>query len=143
LRNTLSLDPSSFIFGASGSPINLHDAYPSSMYAFTLWQAFLQNVNPLSKLIYAPTVQDQVIDASRDLNEIPRPSISLLFAIYAAAVMSWKEDECLKKMGEPKSTLLKRYLSATRQALIDVGFIQSANLVVLQAFTIFLVSRAP
>jgi len=113
------------------------------MHAFMLWQAFLQNVNPLSKLIHAPLVQDQVVEASRDFNAMPRDSIALLFAIYAAAVMSWKEDECRSKMGEPRRTLHSRYLAATQQALIAAGFIQSVSLVVLQAFAVFLVSCAP
>lgn len=112
------------------------------MHAFMLWQAFLQNVNPLSKLIYAPLVQEQVVEASRDLSAIPQASVALLFAIYAAAVMSLNEDECLNKMEEPRSTLLNRYLSATQQALIEVDFIQSTGLVVLQAFIIFLVSQS-
>jgi hypothetical protein len=107
-----------------------------------LWQAYLQNVNPLSKLIYAPLVQDLVVEASRDLNTVPQDSVALLFAIYAAAVMSWKDEECQSKIGESKKALHDRYLAATQQALIAAGFVSSVSLVVLQAFAIFLVSCA-
>jgi hypothetical protein len=130
------------VFGLGSSDIELGDAHPSPMHAFMLWQAYLQNVNPLSKLIYAPIVQDLVVEASRDFNSVSQNSVALLFAIYAAAVMSWDDDECQSKTGESKGVLHTRYLAATQSALIKAGFVGSASLVILQAFTIFLVSCA-
>jgi hypothetical protein len=138
-----SLELSWFIFGLGTSGIELRDAYPSPVHAFTLWQAYLQNVNPLSKVIYAPHVQDLVVEASRDLSTVPYESVALLFAIYAAAVMSCKDEECQSKIGESKKALHDRYLAATQQALTATGFINSVSLVALQAFAIFLVSCAP
>ena len=110
------------------------------MHAFTLWQAYLQNVNPLSKIIHAPLIQDLIVEASRDLSTVPEESVALLFAIYAAAVMSSKDEECQSKMGGSKRDLHSRYLAATQQALIKTRVLQSASLVLLQAFAIFLVS---
>lgn len=104
-----------------------------------LWQTFLQNVNPLSKVIYAPVVQQHVIEASRDFDSMSKPYVALLFAIYAAAVMSMKDEECLRTLGEPRRILQTRYLSVCQQALSAASFMRSPNTTVLQAFTIFLV----
>ena len=120
--------------------LSLAAAHPPAIHAFTLWQAFLQNVNPLSKVIYAPQIQDLIVDAIRDFEAIPAESVALLFAIYAAAITSLKDDECRSKMGEPKKALLDRYLRATQYALIAADFVQNASFILLQAFTIFLVS---
>jgi hypothetical protein len=109
------------------------------MHAFMLWQAYLQNVNPLSKLIYAPLVQELVVDASRDVSAVTLDSVALLFAIYAAAVMSWNNDECQSRMGESKKVLHDRYLAATQQALVAARFLNSVSLVALQGFAVFLV----
>jgi hypothetical protein len=84
-----------------------------------LWQTFLQNVNPLSKVIHTPEVETQVLDASRDISVISKASGALLLSIYTA-----------------------QYVTATQQALCAAGFMTSSNIVVLQAFVIFLVSSA-
>lgn len=109
------------------------------MQAFMLWQTFLQNVNPLSKVIHAPLVQPQVIEASKDFDSLPRPATALLFAIYAAAVLSLKEEECQAQLNASKSVLLSRYFSACQQALAAASFMKSRNIVTLQAYVIFLV----
>ncbi|KUI68464.1 hypothetical protein VM1G_04121 [Cytospora mali] len=108
------------------------------MQAFMLWQTFLQNVNPLSKVIHAPLVQPIVIEASKDFDTVPKPSIALLFAIYSAAVMSLKDEDCQSQLNAPKTLLLSRYFSACQQALAAAAFMKSRNLVTLQAFVIFL-----
>lgn len=109
------------------------------MQAFMLWQTFLQNVNPLSKVIHAPLVQPQVIEASKDFDSVPKPSIALLFAIYAAAVMSLNEEECLNQLDGPRTVLLSRYFVACQQALAASSFLKSRSIVTLQAFVVFLV----
>lgn len=104
-----------------------------------LWQTFLQNVNPLSKVIHAPHVQPQVLEASKDFNSCSKPAIALLFAIYAAAVMSLKEEDCQAQLNGPKTVLLGRYFSAAQQALAAASFMKSRNFVTIQAFVVFLV----
>lgn len=111
------------------------------MQAFMLWQTFLQNVNPLSKVIHAPHVQPQVLEASKDFDSVSKPAIALLFAIYAAAVMSLKEEDCQAQLNMTKTALLGRYFSAAQQALSAASFMKSRNFVTLQAFVVFLVSR--
>lgn len=133
-----SMSPSSLLFSAFRNVADLRDFHPPPMQAFMLWQAFLQNVNPMSKVIHAPSVQPIIIEASKDLDTVPKPSVALLFAIYAAAIMSLKEEDCQAQFNAPKTLLLARYFSACQQALAAASFMKSRNLVTLQAFVIFL-----
>ncbi len=133
-------DPSAFIIGGGSPAADLRDTHPSAVNVFTLWQAFLRNVNPLTKVVHAPTVQDQVVEAARDFSSVSRNTAALLFAVYSSAVASMSEDDCRTKLGEEKTALLARYLAATQQALAAAGFLESTSLVVLQAFTLYLVS---
>lgn len=107
-----------------------------------LWQTFLQNVNPLSKVIHAPHVQPQVLEASKDFDSVSKPSVALLFAIYAAAVMSLKEEDCQAQLNASKTVLLSRYFSAAQQALAAASFMKTRNFVTLQAFVVFLVRQS-
>lgn len=135
------LDPTTLLFSTIRDVVNLRDFHPPPMQAFMLWQTFLQNVNPLSKVIHAPLVQPIVIEASKDFDTVPKPSIALLFAIYSAAVMSLKDEDCQSQLNAPKTLLLTRYFSACQQALAATSFMNSRNLATLQAFVIFLVCR--
>ncbi|CAK7220902.1 hypothetical protein SBRCBS47491_004345 [Sporothrix bragantina] len=141
---TLSVDPpAALIFGypATG-PVytDLKNAHPQPVHAFMLWQTYLLSVNPLSKVIWAPQVQDLVIQATSAYDSLSAPNIALMFSIYAAAVSSLPEDECQAKLGEPKQPLLAKYLACAQQALAAAGFLRSTSLVLLQAFAIFLLA---
>lgn len=137
------VDPATLLFSSVRDVVNLRDFHPPPMQAFMLWQTFLQNVNPLSKVIHAPLVQPQVLEASKDFDSVPKPAVALLFAIYAAAVMSMKEEDCQAQLGGTKTVMLSRYFSAAQQALAAASFLKSRNIVTLQAFVIFLVQKFP
>ena len=61
-----------------------------------------------------------------------------MFAIYAAAVTTLKDDDCKQKFCEARKTLLSRYISATEAALSRAKFMGTTNLVVLQALVLHL-----
>ncbi|CAK7218404.1 hypothetical protein SCUCBS95973_003472 [Sporothrix curviconia] len=141
---SLSTDPpAAFIFGlpATGDSFaDLSRAHPQPVRAFMLWQTYLLSVNPLSKVIWAPQVQDLVIQATSSYGSLSAANVALLFSIYAAAVSSLPEEECLSKLGEPKHPLLAKYLACAQQALAAAGFMRSTSLMLLQAFAIFLLA---
>lgn len=110
------------------------------MHTFVLWQTYLQSVNPLSKIIYAPQVQDLVTQAVVGYDNLSTANVALLFAIYAAAVSAMSEADCQAKLGAGKQPLLEKYLACAQQALGAAGFMRSTNLGRLQAFTIFLLA---
>lgn len=133
-----------FVFGQNAgaglSHIDLKSAHPQPVHAFVLWQTFLQSINPLSKVVYAPQIQDLVIQATGGYDSLSTAEVALLFAIYAAAVSALPEDDCQAKLGEPKRPLLEKYLACAQQALATAGLMWTTSLVLLQAFTLFLLA---
>lgn len=113
--------------------------HPQPVQIFRLWQICLDNVNPLVKLFHAPTVQQLIIEASSDLENVNRFTESLMFAIYLSSVTSLGDEECRSLMGDSKALLLARFSGGTQQALINAEVLSSSNPVVLQAYTLFLV----
>ena len=109
------------------------------VHIFRLWQTFLVNCNPLIKLFHAPTVQQAILDASSDLENIPKHLEALMFNIYLLAVTSMQPEECLSMLGDSRDSLLAKYSSAAQQALINARFMKSLNLTTLQAFTLYMV----
>lgn len=124
----------------SGSLKALH---PSPIHIFRLWQTFLDNINPLIKIFHAPSVQQKVLDATADLEEIPKNTEALLFGIYASAMISMDDEGSQKLFSENKEVILERFQSGARQALRNAGYLRSSDIVVLQAFTLYLVRSVP
>jgi hypothetical protein len=131
-------DEADLLFG-SPRVQDLRQLHPSPVQIFRLWQAYLDNVNPLTKLFHAPSIQLQLLEVAADLDNIPKGMESLMFGIYSMAIASLTEDECLKAFGGERRALLSGYHSACRQSLMNAGYLRSSDLVVLQAFTLYLV----
>jgi hypothetical protein len=118
---------------------SLKALHPSPIHIFRLWQTFLDNINPLIKIFHAPSVQQKVLDATADLEEIPKNTEALLFGIYSNAVISLDDEGSEKIFGESKEAMLARFQSGGRQALRNASYLRSSDIVVLQAFTLYLV----
>ena len=123
--------------GSSDVPTSAH--HPSSLQIFQLWQSYLDNIHPLTKLLHAPTMQHEVLRASADVTSIPKNIDALLFAIYTSAIISLSDVECQTTMSQRKAILSAHYASATEQALVKADFLKSADIVILQAFVLLLV----
>lgn len=113
--------------------------HPSPVHIFRLWQTFLDNVNPLIKIFHAPSVQQSVLDATANLENIPKSFEALLFGIYSTATISMNDEDCQKLFIESKEVVLARFQSGARRALRNAGYLKSSDIVVLQAFTLYLV----
>lgn len=107
---------------------------------FRLWQVYIDNVNPLLKISHVPTLQGRIIGAAADPIEIPKSLEALMFAIYFIAVQSMTDEDVQSTFGEDKPVLLARYHKATQQALTNASFMRSNELMVLQAYLLYLVS---
>lgn len=112
---------------------------PSPEQIFKLWQIYLDNVNPLLKITHQPTVQAQLFEAAFNLDKVDRHFEPLMFAIYATATISITESECEELFGEQKTPLIARWLLGARQGLMINRFLGTADLSVLQAFTLYVV----
>ena len=105
-----------------------------------LWQIFIENVDPLTKVVHVPTLRPAIQKAASTIETIPRSFEALMFAIYGAAVMSLKDDDCRQRLGESRKTLLSRYIAATKAALSRAKFMGTMSPVVLQALVLHLLS---
>lgn len=133
-------DGGSLLFGIMPPKFNLNTMHPTTEQQTYLWAAFQENVNSMFKLLHVPTTQKQIFEAVANTNSIPKRLNALIFAVNNAAIGSMKNEDCLKIMGEPKSKVFPTYMAATQHALIQAGLLQTSDLVVLQAFVLFLVS---
>lgn len=132
------------IMGISTSPdATLDSFHPSPPQIRHLWQVFLENVDPMTKVVHTPTtakIIDRACEVPRNLDKADE---ALLFAIYLSAVISMTAEEVRNSMGEPRSSLSQRYQKACREALVRAKFIRTSNVRVLASFVIYLVSCIP
>nr|XP_036582526.1 fungal specific transcription factor domain-containing protein [Colletotrichum truncatum]KAF6791230.1 fungal specific transcription factor domain-containing protein [Colletotrichum truncatum] len=113
---------------------------PSAIQSFRLWQVFLSNVHPLTKIVHGPSIQEEILRVLQDPSKIEKSMECLLFSIYLIAVVSLTEQECRDVLDESREKHLARYRYATEAALSRVDFLRSTDLRVLQAFTLYLLA---
>jgi hypothetical protein len=136
----ITADGGELLFSTPISDTSLRDLHPNTVQIFRLWQYFLDNINPLIKLFHAPTVQQQVLEASADIDNVPKETEALMFGIYASALTSLNDAECEATLGAPRNTLLQRFHIGARQALLRAGLLRTSDMSVLQAFYLYMVS---
>ncbi|CAG8025585.1 unnamed protein product [Penicillium olsonii] len=118
----------------------LAELHPSPLHIFKLWQAFLENVNPLTKVVHVPTVQQQILEAMSDLPKASKELETLMFAIYCIAIVSMEPEEVERSFGESKRGLLLRYRQGAQLAFKNASLLRTSSLTVLQAFMLYLLS---
>jgi len=128
------------MLGYTPSSNSVQHLHPPPDLIFKLWQLFLENVNPMTKVVHQPTLQVSIAQASGALESIPKGLEALMFSIYSSAVFSVSDDECQMTFGESRRTLLSRYRHGTRKALARAKFLGTTDIVVLQAFVIYLLT---
>ncbi|KAH8695146.1 hypothetical protein BGW36DRAFT_298817, partial [Talaromyces proteolyticus] len=119
---------------------SLSFAHPTTLQIFRLWQVFLNNVHPLVMLFHAPSVQQVILDIATDPTSVNKATEALGFAIYLCAVASMTDSECLELTGESKADSLNRFSRLSHEALFNSDCLQSNNIVVLQALTLYTVT---
>ncbi|KAB5572516.1 fungal-specific transcription factor domain-containing protein [Coniochaeta sp. 2T2.1] len=127
-----------FPFAVGGTQASVTNSHPAAIQIFQLWQIYINNVNPLLKISHVPTLQGQIIAASANPAKISKSLEALMFAIYFIAITSMKEEEVQNTFGEDRNILIGKYHTATQQALVNAGFMRSTELMVLQAYVLYL-----
>lgn len=131
-----------FIFGMTTVPeaSGLRHLHPPEARIFSLWQIYLENVDPLLKLLHVPTTQRQVLRASSHLDNIPPPVEALMFAIYYAAVTSLQCSGVTQTLlQQEKPDLLEQYRIGFEQSLANANFMTAPDVATLQALTLYLI----
>jgi len=118
----------------------LYTRHPSDQAILKLWDHYLLNVHPMTKLFFdwekAPILQK----AAKDPQTLLKGEQAFSFAIYFITILSLTEKECDKIIGDSKkSQLLDDFQSYIETALVTAGYITTSDLLVLQALLIYLV----
>ncbi|KAN0099249.1 hypothetical protein V8E51_013024 [Hyaloscypha variabilis] len=129
-----------FTYVLGGKKSFTGSSHPPAAMIRRLWQIFVENVNPLTKLVHVPSLQPVIEKAITNIERIPASFEALMFSIYSMAVLSLTEDECKEAFGESRSILLPRYVAATKGALSRAKFMSSTSLIILQAFLLHILS---
>ncbi|KAJ5174804.1 uncharacterized protein N7482_000681 [Penicillium canariense] len=130
------------LFGSRQAAVNVSTLHPEPVHIFRLWQIYLDNVNHLLKVTHTPSLQGRIIEAASNLASISPTLEALMFGIYCTAVLSLVDD-CQAIFGMPKVDLLKKYQFACQQALLNCGFLRSADRDCLTALYLYLISVQP
>jgi hypothetical protein len=115
--------------------------YPTRSQVFTFCEVFLANVDPVLKILHAPSLRRYVLEGSErlDCSTGPKGLDALKFAIYYAAITSLTAGECSQQIGEDKAVLLRRYRTGIEVALVKADFVNTEEMSTLQALVIFLI----
>ena len=112
---------------------------------------FVDNVNPIVRIVHVPTTSQQVVDASWDAANAPPATGALLFSVYALALTSLSAADFAgispagKDSHAPtvpdKSELLARYRMGAMQCLAAAGLLTTRRVDVLRAFTLLILAE--
>ncbi|KAL4968448.1 Zn(II)2Cys6 transcription factor [Aspergillus stella-maris] len=124
----------------NGDTRNLLNQHPTVEEAAKLWTAYVQNVEPLCKILHVPTVAQMIDVNSKQPAAASKVDECLMFVIYYFAVFSMSETDCLREFNIPRNSLMTKYQAALCQALINASWLKTTEMPVLQAYTLFLIA---
>jgi hypothetical protein len=123
--------------------VSQEQRHPEPRHIFRLWQIFVENVNPLAKILHVPTFQQRIFEVSWNIPSISKPTQAIMFAVYTLAIGSLSPSDCLKLFDQDRNTLFQQYRKSTMQSLIAAELLSTRDIEVLQAFVLFLVGIDP
>jgi hypothetical protein len=113
--------------------------HPPPERALEFWAVYKENVDQLVKVLHIPTFEPVLLDAIAHPEKVTKSLEPLMFAIYYGAVTSIMPAECMDRWGEDRKTMLTRYRFGLEQGLARANFLYCDEMVILQAFVIFLI----
>lgn len=125
-----------FVFSHHSERIGSLQPLPSQI-SF-LWQTYLRSVDPFIKIIHTPSMTHTVNGLDGDIASRGLELEALLMAISLAAVVSLNEDEAATKFGRSRTELIDSFRRETESALARSEFMITQDLVIVQAFVIYL-----
>ncbi|ORY68879.1 fungal-specific transcription factor domain-containing protein [Pseudomassariella vexata] len=132
-----------FLFRHNLNPAgpDLREFQPLPSQVPFLLDVFSENVNLLYQIVHMPTVRSMA-PSSRGRNSntttLTLANEALLFSIYYAAITSMEEDDIMMNFGSTKANLNLKYRLGLEHALAAADFLNAPELVLVQAFSIFL-----
>ena len=133
--------PNDSRFIISPASLTENPGHPTPHQLFIFCDVYLSNVDPVFKILHAPSLRRYLQEGAAYLDCSPgaRGLEALKFAICYAATISMTDEECRHRIGEDKSALVTRYRVGTEVALAKADLVNTVEMSTLQAMTIFLV----
>ncbi|KAG9614701.1 hypothetical protein KCU77_g368, partial [Aureobasidium melanogenum] len=129
------------LFDRASNQSSSHLSWPQPVQIFQLWQAYIDNVNPMTNILHVQTMQRMVLQAtSCNSEELPKPSRALLSSVFLAAVESLSDEDCLNLMMLPKDECVRNLFVMTKECLVDANFMEVATTENLQALVLYLIA---
>jgi hypothetical protein len=115
---------------------------PTPHQLYTFCEIYLNNVDPVFKILHAPSLRKYLQEGAAELDCSPgsRGLEALKLAICYAATVSITDGECRNRIGEDRAVLMTKYRVGTELALAKADFVNTIEMSTLQAMTIYLVS---
>ncbi|RAQ51655.1 C6 transcription factor [Aspergillus flavus] len=117
------------------------ELYPSRWEATQLWQVYLNNVNPLMRVVHIPTLLPKLYNAINSPGDVPADLSALLFAIYFAATTSLLSINEGDFLGGQKHAAVQKYQRGLEVSLYNSSFLDSPTITSLQAMAIYVRCR--
>ncbi|KAI0002842.1 fungal-specific transcription factor domain-containing protein [Xylariaceae sp. FL0662B] len=131
-------DHHGFVLGYSSSNVDLRELHPLPSQIPFIWQVFIENVDPLVKILHVPSMDKIIRELRSNMQDISPGLEALMFSIYYAAITSMEDAEVKMNFNAEKAHLINKYRFATEQALAKANFLVTSELITVQAFTLFL-----
>ncbi|KAJ6112029.1 hypothetical protein N7523_008090 [Penicillium sp. IBT 18751x] len=117
---------------------DLREFHPLPSQIPFLLDVYAENFNILGQVVHMPTITKMVRDLRGDVTKLTPANEALMFSIYYAAITSMEEDDVYINFGSTKAELNLKYRLGIEHALAKADFLNVPDLVLIQAFTIFI-----
>lgn len=109
------------------------------MQATRLWHVWLNNVNPIVRLLHIPTTQPLFFAAVNNPTQTSADFSALIFSIYFAAVTSIDDSETYLILGQDRQSALNAYQCGLELSLHMADFLDYPTIASIQAMSMYLV----
>ncbi|KAH7395986.1 C6 transcription factor [Cadophora sp. MPI-SDFR-AT-0126] len=137
-KNSWSPDLGGIFHDFNPSMLDVQSCHPSRWHALQLWQTFLNNVDPIIKILHIPTAQVTIYSAINNPDSAEHDLNALLFAIYFAAITSLSTADASSLLGQDKGRNLIKFKQGLEHFLAAANIFDSPSLKSLQAMTIYI-----
>ncbi|RAL09859.1 putative C6 transcription factor [Aspergillus homomorphus CBS 101889] len=137
--STNSANHDGFIFGFYSLSHSLRDFLPPPPKVSVLWNIYHENVAPMVPIVHKPTAKQLFTTAAHDPSSLDKNQEALFLSMCLVAVISLSHDQCIVQLEVDRDAAVKRYRFAVEQALAKANFLNTQNLMLLQATVIFLI----
>lgn len=114
----------------------------SSRIFADLWDIYVQNVDPVMKILHIPTAQPHLLDAAKNSQPASDTTMALLYAVCFAATATISKEEALAQFGHDRLSLLRHFMYRMDQSLMKAKFLIYPDLQTIQSLVIYLVIQS-